>query len=84
MKKKKKYEAIDPHWKANTESLYVAFHNHLVSYKNIDRIHINACHLNDWYFGHNESMHPWSQLGMFIRACITAGYVKAKEEMKNV
>ena len=59
-------------------------HNHLVKYKDWDRIHIQACEVYDRYFGWEEPLNPKSRVGLFIKACVTAGYVKAKQEMENV
>jgi hypothetical protein len=59
--------------------------NFLIKYKNIDRMHIHAVQLYDRHFAlfnNDYETHPQSQVGMFIRACITSSYAKAKLENK--
>ena len=66
--------------------LHGVYHNHLVKYKNYDRIHLHAVKLYNRHFNDvwtECGYHPNSRLGQFILACITAGYVKAKMEMEN-
>lgn len=79
-----KYEQIDAAYDMNVyPDLWIHYHNFLVKYKNHNRIHIEALKLYDRHL----SIVNWittnenSCLGMFIRACITAGYAKAKMEM---
>jgi hypothetical protein len=86
--KQDKYKIVDLAYRANIyPDLWHDYHNFLIKYKNIDRMHLHAVELYDRHldvslFGEYKT-HPQSQLGMFIRACISAGYAKAKLENKT-
>jgi hypothetical protein len=81
-----KYKIIDLSYRANIyPDLWHDYHNFLIKYKNIDRMHIHAVELFDRHmalFNDDYETHPQSQVGMFIRACLTSGYAKAKLENK--
>jgi hypothetical protein len=85
--KLEKYELVDLEYKDNNyPDLWREYHNFLLKYKNYDRIHLQAVELYDRHFSmftDEFDTHPQSRLGMFIRACITAGYAKAKIENKT-
>jgi len=80
--KSHKYETVDIAYELNCwPILYIHYHNFLVKYKNYDRMYLQACDLYDRHFYDYDDFHPKSRLGSFIRACITAGYAKAKMEL---
>lgn len=79
-----KYARIDAAYDQNIyPDLWIHYHNFLVKYKNYDRIHTEAVKLYDRHLSiiDDISTDNYSRLGMFMRACITAGYAKAKTEM---
>ena len=82
-----KYKLVDLAFKNNYyPDLWHEYHNFLINYKNIDRMHLHALELFDRHFDYSQGdfkIHPQSRLGMFIRACITTGYAKAKLENKT-
>ena len=84
--KQDKYKIVDLAYRANIyPNLWHEYHNFLIKYKNIDRMHIHAVELYDRHFAlfnDDYETHPQSQVGMFIRACITSSYAKAKLENK--
>jgi hypothetical protein len=81
------FKAVDEEYHRNIiGDLHIAYHNHLVKYKDHDRIHIQAMRLFNRHFNKvdpDEPYHRYSRMGQFIQACITAGYVKAKLEQKH-
>ena len=81
----KKYEVVDRIiTETRTAPPWILYHNHLMKYKNYNTMHIAAVELYDRHFGMSEEkLHRYSRLGHFIRACITAGYAKAKMEAKK-
>lgn len=81
--KSHKFEMIDISYELNYwPDLWIDYHNFLVKYKNYDRIYLHACELYDrHFFDDNINFHPQSRIGSFIRACVTAGYAKAKMEL---
>jgi hypothetical protein len=85
--KLEKYELVDLEYKDNYyPDLWREYHNFLLKYKNYDRMHLHAVELYDRHFSmytDEFQTHPQSRIGMFIRACITAGYAKAKIENKT-
>jgi len=79
--KSPKFETVDIAYELNYyPDLWIYYHNFLVKYKNYDRIHLQACELYDRHFFDEEGLESQSRIGSFIRACITAGYAKAKLE----
>ena len=82
-----KFKMVDLEYKSNYyPDLWHEYHNFLIKYKNYDRMHLHAVELYDRHFAFfpdEIQSHPQSRIGMFIRACITAGYAKAKMENKT-
>lgn len=88
---KKKYDRLDYLWDGGfSRDIWVDFHNHFMKYKNYDRMHIEGCKVFaryfywDWPGGEeNNRIDPDSFYGLLIKAAFTAGYARAKLDMKG-
>ena len=82
---KKKYDRLDYLWNhGHRNNIWPEIHNHFMKYKNYDRMQLEACKVFERYLYWEEgSIHPKSFYGFLIKSCFTAGYARAKLDMKG-